>query len=107
MISATTGNWADDVYAYSLAGELLVPLTVQSKIKSRHSSVEDQKAALAKYWLRIVFNASWPTLAGALYFLNEKTALNICVKDYLDQENGEYSNTKRIAQSVFVVLMPD
>ena len=89
VISAITGDWKDGVYAYGLAGELLVPITVQEKIAKRHSSVKDQQIALAKYWVRIVFNASWSTLAGALHFLDEKAALEICVNNYLDVEQGE------------------
>ena len=109
VISATRGEWADGVYAYGLAGELLVPLTVQNKIKKQYTSVEDQKVALAKYWLRIVFNASWPTLIGALYFLNEREALDICVKDYLDQDKGMYCTASALSKqmsleaSIFIV----
>ncbi|XP_064385685.1 uncharacterized protein LOC135334454 isoform X2 [Halichondria panicea] len=89
VIAATTDDWADDVYTYHLAGELMVPITIQDRIKKQYSSVKDQQTSLAKYWVRMLFNASWSTLAGALHFLKEKEALAICVKDYLDIENDE------------------
>lgn len=88
VISETVKNWDDGVYAYGLAGELLVPLTVQESIKKQYTSMELQKKALVNYWINFLFNASWATLAGALYFLDEKAALKICVKEFLQMDQG-------------------
>ena len=96
VISETVKTWDDGVYAYGLAGELLVPLTVQESIKKQHTSVEFQKKALVNYWINFLFNASWATLAGALYFLDEKAALKICVKEYLKVDQGIISTSNNI-----------
>lgn len=54
----------------------------------RYDDVESQKRAIVEYWIGTAFNASWSALAGALYQMNEETALSKCRK-YLNVDQGK------------------
>ena len=53
-----------------LADQLRVPYSVQTGIMEKY--FRKQKEKLMEYWLNTSPNASWETLAGVLYKLNEK-----------------------------------
>ena len=58
-------------------GSLDVPTTVCDDIKDNtaYKTEEEKKEALLLYYLHTVPMASWPSVAGALHYRKEKTAL--------------------------------
>ena len=82
VLLLTKGDWNEN-----LGIALLVPESVRLKIKEDHSDLPSQKRALAKYWIETVYNASWPMLAGVLYYTQEHAALDKC-KEFLKSTPG-------------------
>ena len=74
-VTASVENW------YNLGqyggGGLNVPLAVCDDIRynTAYKTEEQKKEALLLYYLHTVPMASWPSVAGALHYREEKTAL--------------------------------
>lgn len=71
------GNFADS---------MAIPWTIQDSIREKHSTVEEQKRALMQYWINTLHDASWTTLAGVLFQMDEHSAL---------QEASQYLRVNR------------
>ncbi len=54
-----------------------VPNSRRNQIKDTHSTEEEKKCALVRYYLRTVHDASWERLAGVLYYHQEDSALAV------------------------------
>ncbi len=78
----TKGDWNGD-----LGIALLVPKSIRDKIEQEHSILARQKRALMEYWVQNMYNASWESLAGVLYYTQEEEALFEC-KTYLTKSHG-------------------
>ena len=76
-------------YWVGVAVELGVPdsIHVHLLISASHSTDEEQKKALAEYFISTLPAPSWSTLAGALYYRKEKAALQ-AVSSHLQREDG-------------------
>ena len=75
LVTASVKNW------YVLGpyvGGLNVPTAVCEDIKNNtaYKTEEEKKDALLLYYLHTMPMASWPSVAGALHFREEKTALH-------------------------------
>lgn len=68
-------------------GGLGVPYVVLNKISATHQTAEDAKTAVLKYFLYNVSMASWQRVAGALYWREEKRALQ-AAKTFLTAPKG-------------------
>ena len=81
LVATSVWNWHKMGRYVSGLG---VPFAVRDEIKtsSIYQTVEHEKEALLLYYLHNVPMASWPNVAGALYYMKEETALQ-AVKDYL------------------------
>ena len=81
LVTASVENWYDLGW-YN--GGLGVPNTVCDKIRTNpdYQTKEKKKEALLLYYLLNVPMASWPSVAGALHYREEKTASQ-AVKDFL------------------------
>ena len=77
----TVGDWK------WVAGWLRMPLSIQRSIRASHSTAEEQKKALAEYFISALPAPSWSTLAGALYCYKEESALQ-AVRSHLQREDG-------------------
>ena len=73
QVTASVKNWHD--LGQSVGG-LNVPHAVCDDIKDNtaYKTEEEKKDALFLYYLRTMPMASWPSVAGALHFREEKTA---------------------------------
>ena len=74
LVTASVKDWLDlGLYA----GGLNVPPAVYDDIKNNtaYKTEEEKKEALLLYYLHTVPMASWPSVAGALHYQEEKTAL--------------------------------
>ena len=83
QVTASVENWYD---LGQYRGGLNVPEAVRNEIRDNtaHQTEEEKKEALLLYYLHTVPMASWPSVAGALHFREEKTALqavNVSLKD--------------------------
>ncbi len=78
----TKGDWNEN-----LGIALLIPKNIRDKIKQDHSDLGAQKRALMEYWIQTMYNVSWGTLAGVLYYTQEEEALREC-KYFLPTNNG-------------------
>ena len=81
LVVASVDNW------YELGwynGSMDVPTAVCDEIRDSavYQTEEEKKEALLLYYLHTLPMASWPSIAGALHFREEKTALKV-VKDFL------------------------
>ena len=67
-----------------LDGGLDAPQSVCDEISdsTAYQTEEEKKEALLDYYLDTVPMASWPSVAGALHYMEEKTALQ-AVKNFL------------------------
>ena len=74
LVTASVKNWY--VLGRS-AGGLNVPGAVCNDIKNNtaYKTEEEKKEALLLYYLHTMPMASWPSVAGALHYQEEKTAL--------------------------------
>ena len=64
-----------------------VPSSVRDSISASHSTSEEQTKALAEYFISTLPAPSWSTLAGPLYWKEEKAALQ-AVSSHLQREDG-------------------
>ena len=76
----------------SLAKESGVPYSTRVNIKTRYSTKDDQNKAMWEYFVTCVPNATWPTLAGKLYRLEETVALKRA-KEYFQRQSGKKIST--------------
>ena len=74
LVTASVKNW-HELGRYR--GGLNVPRAVRDDIKDNtaYKTEEEKKEALLLYYLHTVPMASWPSVAGALHYREEKTAL--------------------------------
>ena len=81
LVTASVKNWYDLGH---YAGGLGVPEAVRDEIRynTNYQTEEEKKEALLVYYLHNVPMASWPSVAGALHYREEKTALQ-AVKAFL------------------------
>ena len=84
---ASVKNWYD---LGDYDSGLVVPPAVRNEIwNSRaYQTADEQKVALLQYYLENVAMASWQSVAGALHWREEKTALQI-VKIFLTPAAGQ------------------
>ena len=83
LVTASVEDWYDlGLYV----GGLSVPDTVCDDIRNNtaYQTVEEKKEALLLYYLHTMPMASWPSVAGALHWREEKTASQ-AVKNFLKQ----------------------
>ena len=84
---ASVKNW-DDLGHFNYG--LGVPRTVLRELwdSCAYQTADEQKVALLQYYLDNVAMASWQSVAGALHWREEKTALQI-VKVFLTPAAGQ------------------
>ena len=84
---ASVKNWDDLGHYYSGLG---VPPAVRDEIRDSraYQTADEQKVALLQYYLDNVAMASWQSVAGALHWREEKTALQIA-KVFLTPAAGQ------------------
>ena len=90
LVTASVKNWYD---LGQYRGGLGVPHAVCGEIRNNtnYQTEEEKKEALLLYYLHNVPMASWPSVAGALHYNEEKTALQV-VKAFLkDIATGQSS----------------
>ena len=88
QVTASVENWYDLGY---YRGGLGVPRAVRDEINTAYQTEEKKKEALLIYYLQTMPMASWPSVAGALHYMEEKTASQ-AVKDFLkDTPAGQSS----------------
>ena len=78
-----TKDWYGD-----FADGMGIPWTIQEQIKENFSIIEDQKKAMAEYWVTTLHDASWITLAGVLYHVGELSALQEVKDKFLKEDEG-------------------
>ena len=66
-----------------------VPYSKRAEIRAKYSAGREQNCAYGEYWVNTLWDASWEGLAGVLYYLEEKTALEEVVGKYLQTSRGE------------------
>ena len=84
LVTASLENW-DGLGDYW--GGLGVPSNVRGNIRTSYKTEEERKEALLWYYLDYVPMASWPSVAGALYSMEDKTGLQ-AVKNFLQHTPG-------------------
>ena len=90
LVTASVKNW---YYLGLYRGGLGIPESVRNEIRasSAYRTKEEKKEALLLYYLHTIPMASWPSVAGALHYLEEKTASQ-AVKHFLkDTPAGQLS----------------
>ena len=82
LVTASVENWYD---LGPYAGSLCVPTAVCDDIRDNtaYKTEEEKKEALLLYYLHTMPMASWPSVAGALHYREEKTASQ-AVKIFLE-----------------------
>ena len=81
LVTASVENWYD---LAQFVGGLGVPGAVRNEIKNTANMTEEEKKeALLLYYLHNIPLASWPSVAGALHYREEKRALQ-AAKDFLN-----------------------
>ena len=88
-MSTVTEFWRTDDDD-GLMDRLLVPSSVEDDIMANpsYSTEEEKRIAGLQYYLQTVPGASWERIAGALWFMEEHTALDE-VRQYLPSTHGE------------------
>ena len=84
LVTASLENWYDLGRYDSGLG---VPRDVFNKIYTSNKTEEEKKEALLWYYLDNVPMASWPSVAGAVYFMKDKAGLK-AVKNFLQHTPG-------------------
>ena len=84
LVTASLENWYD--LGHSQCG-LGVPVDVRNNIRTSYKTEGERKEALLWYYLDYVPMASWPSVAGALYHMEDKAALQ-AVKNFLQHTPG-------------------
>ena len=89
VLSKTRKRWNEGgACNINLSNHLDVPWPTRDKIAHQHRTLQDQHAAFAKYLLYSLPGFSWAIFAGALYYLEEGTALQEATR-YINREEGE------------------
>ena len=75
-----------------------VPLAVHDDIRDNrpNKTEEEKKTEMLVYYLLTVPQASWRTIAGALYFMKEVTALE-AVKRFLHHTPGQLTHDTQLS----------
>ena len=81
----------------SLAVHLGVPRSKQDEIRQHHP----QQVSLASYCVAFLPRFSWSTLAGALYYCEEKAALQ-AARRYIKREEGKLCAVMKLYSGTFV-----
>ena len=90
-VSSVRQFWRrDDGDEWGLLEVLDVPDSVVDDIRASpsHSTEEEKRIAGLQYYLQTLTGASWETIAGALWFMEEHTALEE-VRQHLPRTYGE------------------
>ena len=97
---ASVKNWYSLGYNY---GGLDVPGPVCDKIKDNrpNKTEEEKKTEMLVYYLHTMPQASWQTIAGALYYREEVTALE-AVKRFLHHAPGQLTHDTQLSIIVHV-----
>ena len=79
-------------------GGLGVPLAVRNDIRDNrpNKTEEEKKTEMLVYYLHTVPQASWQTIAGALYYRKEVTALE-AVKRFLHHTPGQLTHDTQLS----------
>ena len=82
LVTASVENWH---YLGLYRGGLGIPEAVRNKIRisTAYQTKEKKKEALLLYYLQTIPMASWPSVAGALHYVEEETASQ-AVKHFLE-----------------------
>ena len=82
---------------WGLLGWIGVPPSVQEQIRDSqsYSSEDEKRTAALQYYIETVPGASWGMIAGALWSMEEHTALET-VRQYLPHKPGEYTCTYKL-----------
>ena len=74
-----------------------VPYSVREQIRGSqsYSSEDEKRTAVLQYYIETLPGASWGRIAGALWYMEERTALET-VRQYLPHKPGEYTCTYRV-----------
>ena len=86
-VAGVMEKMADDIL-WEVGSCLGVPLSKMEEIMV-YSTERDQNCAYGEYWVNTHCDASWERLAGTLYYLEEKTALEEVVGKYLQTSRGQ------------------
>ena len=91
---ASVKNWRNLGYA----GALDVPLAVCDDIRDNrpNKTEEEKKTEMLVYYLHTVPQASWQTIAGALYYMEDVTALE-AVKRFLHHTPGQLTHDTQLS----------
>ena len=95
---ASVKNWRSLGCMYMYFGGLLVPTAVGDHIRNNqpNKTEEEKKTEMLVYYLHTVPQASWQTIAGALYFMEEVTALE-AVKRFLHHTPGQLTDDTQLS----------
>ena len=86
---------------FSLADQLGMPGSKQREIRQQPQSLQQQQAPLSSYWVAYLPRFSWSTFAGALYFCEEKAALQEAHR-YIKREEGKLCAVMKLYSGIFV-----
>ena len=91
---ASVKDWRNLGYA----GGLGIPLAVGDDIRDNrpNKTEEEKKTEMLVYYLHTVPQASWQTIAGALYYREEVTALE-AVKRFLHHTPGQLTHDTQLS----------
>lgn len=103
VMSMMKRRWGDQPPGggYSLADQLGVPWSKQVEIRQQHHSLSQQQVALARYTVDFLPRISWSTLAGALYYCEEKAALQAAGR-YIKREEGKLCSVIQLCNDTFL-----
>ena len=87
-----------DWYSLGYTGRLGVPRAVRDDIQYNrpNKTEEEKKTEMLVYYLLTVPQASWQTIAGALYYMEEVTALE-AVKRFLHHTPGQLTHDTQLS----------
>ena len=80
-VASVTAVLESVTYKDWLGYKLGVPEPVRLVIRDSHRGVRERKAAFSEYFVNSVPGASWTTLAGTLYYFEERKALQAVRKN--------------------------
>ena len=105
-VSTVREFWGGDyVMVSGLLERLRVPHPVRYLFKSSpYPSEHERRIAGLRYYLQTVPGASWPHIAGTLWFMKEYKALG-AVRQHLTQEYGKYTYATRALPCVALLSL--